>query len=40
MNLAGRPDIPINWITILISAIGGFPGVIIVVILHLIGIQL
>ena len=40
MSLVGRPDIPINWVTILISAIGGLPGVIIVVILHLIGIPL
>jgi hypothetical protein len=40
MSLVGRPDIPIDWITILISAIGGLPGVVIVVILHLIGVQL
>jgi hypothetical protein len=40
MSLAGRPDIPINLITILISAIGGIIGVAIIVLLHLLGINL
>ena len=40
MNLVGSSDIPIDWITILVSAIGGLPGVIIVVILHLAGVVL
>jgi hypothetical protein len=31
MGLSGAPDLPIDWITVLISAIGGFVGVIIVV---------
>jgi pro-sigmaK processing inhibitor BofA len=40
MALFGRPDIPINWITVLVSAIGGLPGVIIVVLLHLFEVPL
>ncbi|MBP2147152.1 cellulose synthase/poly-beta-1,6-N-acetylglucosamine synthase-like glycosyltransferase [Methanofollis sp. W23] len=40
MSLFGRPDIPIDIITVVISALGGIIGVIIVVILHLLGIPL
>jgi inhibitor of the pro-sigma K processing machinery len=40
MPLFGASDIPIDWITIIICAIGGLPGVIIVIILHLAGITL
>jgi len=40
MGLFGAPDIPIDWVTVLVSAIGGLVGVIIVVILHLAGIAL
>jgi hypothetical protein len=40
MSLFGAPDLPIDWITILISAIGGLVGVIIVIILHLVGVVL
>ena len=40
MGLFGAPDLPIDWITILISAIGGLAGVIIVIILHLAGVVL
>jgi len=40
MSLFGAPDIPIDWITILISAIGGLVGVVIVVLLHLAGVAL
>ena len=40
MNLAGAPDLPIDWITVLVSAIGGLVGVIIVVVLHLAGVIL
>jgi hypothetical protein len=40
MQLIGYPDVPINWLTILISAIGGFLGVIIVLIMHLLGVSL
>jgi len=40
MQLVGRPDIPINLITVLICAIGGVFGVLITVVLHLLGIPL
>jgi hypothetical protein len=40
MSLFGSSDIPINWITILVSAIGGLVGVVIVIILHLAGVGL
>ena len=40
MSLFGASDLPIDWITVLVSAIGGLVGVIIVVILHLAGVVL
>ncbi|GLI47192.1 pro-sigmaK processing inhibitor BofA family protein [Methanoculleus bourgensis] len=40
MSIFGRPDIPINLITVLICAIGGVFGVLITVVLHLLGIPL
>ena len=40
MSLAGASDLPIDWITVLVSAIGGLVGVIIIVVLHLAGIAL
>jgi hypothetical protein len=40
MRLFGATDLPIDWITILVSAIGGLVGVIIVIILHLAGVVL
>jgi hypothetical protein len=40
MGIFGAPDLPIDWITVLISAIGGLPGVIIVIVLHLAGVVL
>jgi hypothetical protein len=40
MGLFGAYDLPIDWITVLVSAIGGLAGVIIVVILHLAGVVL
>jgi hypothetical protein len=40
MGLFGASDIPIDWITVLVSAIGGLVGVVIVVILHLAGVAL
>ncbi|MCK8518623.1 pro-sigmaK processing inhibitor BofA family protein [Methanoculleus sp. 7T] len=40
MSIVGRPDIPINLITVLICAIGGVFGVLITVILHLLGVPL
>jgi hypothetical protein len=40
MSLFGASDIPIDLITILVSAIGGLAGVVIVVVLHLAGVVL
>jgi hypothetical protein len=40
MSLFGASDLPIDWITILVSAIGGLAGVVIVIILHLAGVVL
>jgi len=40
MRLAGASDLPIDWITVLVSAIGGLAGVAIVVVLHLAGVVL
>jgi hypothetical protein len=40
MTLAGASDLPINGITVLVSAIGGLVGVIIIVVLHLAGVVL
>jgi hypothetical protein len=40
MSLFGASDIPIDWITVLVSAIGGLVGVVIVIILHLAGVAL
>ncbi len=37
VNLVGV-KVPINWITILLSAIAGIPGAIIAIILYLIGV--
>jgi inhibitor of the pro-sigma K processing machinery len=36
----GAPDIQINLVTILICALGGLPGALILVLLHLIGITI
>ena len=36
----GAPDVQINLVTILICALGGLPGALVVVLLHLIGITL
>lgn len=40
MSLFGRPDVPINILTVLICAIGGLFGVVLTVVLHLLGIPL
>ncbi len=37
MNLLGKPDIPVNWVTVVICAIGGVPGALVLILLHLIG---
>ena len=38
MNYLGQSDIPYNWITILFCILGGIPGALLVVILHLLGL--
>lgn len=40
MSLFGASDLPIDWVTVLVSAIGGLVGVVIVIILHLAGVVL
>jgi hypothetical protein len=40
MQLAGKPDIGFDWITILICAIAGLPGAILLIVLSLVGITL
>lgn len=36
----GAPDVQINLVTVLVCALGGLPGALIVVLLHLFGITL
>ncbi|WP_214019545.1 pro-sigmaK processing inhibitor BofA family protein [Methanoculleus sp.] len=36
----GAPDIQINLVTILICALGGLPGALVLVLLHLVGIAI
>lgn len=40
MQYAGRPDIGFDWITVLICALAGFPGAVLLIILGLVGISL
>jgi hypothetical protein len=40
MQFAGKPDIGFDWITILICALAGLPGAILLIILGLLGITL
>lgn len=40
MQYAGRPDIGFDWITVLICALAGFPGAVLLIILGLVGITL
>jgi hypothetical protein len=40
MQFAGKPDIGFDWITIIICALAGFPGAILLIILSLLGITL
>ncbi len=40
MQYAGKPDIGYDWITIIICALAGIPGVILLIIPGLIGITL
>ena len=40
MQYAGKPDIGFDWITIIICALAGLPGAILLIILSLVGITL
>jgi hypothetical protein len=40
MQLAGKPDIGFDWITLIICALAGFPGAILLIVLGLVGITL
>lgn len=40
MSWVGKPDISINWITVLICALGGVPGALLLIILSLLGYTL
>jgi hypothetical protein len=40
MQWIGRPDLGYNLVTLLICAIGGLPGVLIVILLNILGITL
>ena len=40
MQYAGKPDIDVGWITILVCALAGIPGAILVMVLALFGISL
>ena len=40
MQYAGKPDIGYDWITVIICALAGFPGAVLLVILGLLGIAL
>ena len=40
MQYAGKPDIDVGWVTILVCALAGLPGAILVMVLALFGITL
>jgi hypothetical protein len=40
MQFAGKPDIGFDWITIIICALAGLPGAILLIVLSLVGITL
>mgnify|MGYP001105492492 CR=1 FL=1 len=40
MQYAGRPDIGYDWITVIICALAGLPGAILLIILSVMGINL
>jgi len=39
MDIIGRPDIPYSLVNILLCILGGIPGALIVIILHLLGME-
>ena len=40
MQFAGKPDIGFDWITVIICALAGLPGAILLIVLDLVGITL
>ncbi len=40
MQYAGKPDIEVSWITVIICALAGLPGAILLIVLALFGITL
>ncbi|HXW99132.1 MAG TPA: pro-sigmaK processing inhibitor BofA family protein, partial [Methanomicrobiales archaeon] len=40
MQLAGKPDIGVDWITVIICALAGLPGAVLLVVLGLFGLTL
>ena len=40
MSWVGKPDIAITWVTVLICALGGIPGALLLILLHLLGFSL
>jgi len=39
MEIMGRPDIPYSLVNVLLCILGGIPGALIVIILHLLGME-
>ncbi len=39
MEIMGRPDIPYSLVNVLLCILGGIPGALIVIILHLLGLE-
>ncbi|HUK38831.1 MAG TPA: pro-sigmaK processing inhibitor BofA family protein [Methanomicrobiales archaeon] len=40
MQLAGKPDIGVDWITVIICALAGLPGAVLLMVLALFGLTL
>lgn len=40
MQYAGKPDIAVDWITVIICALAGLPGAVLLIVLALFGITL
>jgi len=39
MEIMGRPDIPYSLVNVLLCILGGIPGALIVIVLHLLGME-
>jgi hypothetical protein len=40
LGYLGIPDIPITWVSVVVCALGGFPGALILILLQLLGITI